>query len=52
MQSSKNVSVQQVGSNTYRVNTRAGRSAVTGRFVTQATTKPHPKTSADVKGKK
>ncbi len=45
MQSSKQVSVQQVSSNTYRVNARAGRSAVTGRFITKATARRHPKTT-------
>lgn len=55
MRSSKKVSVQQVGSNTYRVNARAGRSAITGRFVKQSTVKSHPKTtvneSTQTKGK-
>lgn len=47
MRSSKKVSVQQVGSNTYRVNARAGRSAITGRFLKQSTVKSHPKTTTD-----
>lgn len=52
MRSSKTVSVQQVGSNTYRVNTRAGRSAITGRFVKQSTVKSHPKTTVNESTKK
>lgn len=47
VRSSKKVSVQQVGSNTYRVNTRAGRSAITGHFVQQSTVKSHPKTTVN-----
>ena len=39
MQSTGKVSVQQVGTNTYRVNAKRGRSAVTGRFITQSTAK-------------
>lgn len=36
MRSTTTVSVQQVGSNTYRVNAKRGRSALTGRFVTKS----------------
>ncbi len=53
MRSSKKVSVQQVGGNTYRVNARAGRSAITGRFVKQSTVKSHAKTTvSEVKDNK
>lgn len=45
MRSSKKVSVQQVGSNTYRVNVRQGRSAITGRFITKATAQRYPSTT-------
>ena len=46
-QSTSKVSVQRVGDGTYRVNARAGRSAVTGRFVTRPTAKRHPASTGE-----
>jgi hypothetical protein len=46
--STSKVSVQRIGDGTYRVNTRAGRSALTGRFVKQSAVQRHPSTASDV----
>lgn len=51
VRSTAKISVQQVGSNTYRVNTKQGRSAMTGRFVTKATAAKTPKTTVSRQSK-
>lgn len=45
MKSTSKVSVQQIGRDTFRVNAKSGRSAITGRFVTKATARRQPTTA-------
>lgn len=45
MKSTSKVSVQKIGGGTFRVNAKSGRSAITGRYVTKATTSRHPKST-------
>jgi hypothetical protein len=45
MKSTKKVSVQKIGGGTFRVNAKSGRSAITGRYVSQATAARHPKST-------
>lgn len=50
--STNRVSVQRLTDGTYRVNARNGRSAITGRFVTQAAVRRHPTTTVRETSKK
>jgi hypothetical protein len=46
MKSTSKVSVQKIDGGTFRVNAKSGRSAITGRYVTKATSVRHPKSTA------
>lgn len=45
MKSTSKVSVQKVGGDTFRVNAKRGRSAITGRFVSKATARRNSSTA-------
>ena len=52
MKSTSKVSVQKIGVGTFRVNAKSGRSAITGRYVTKATTARHPKSTTSETSKR
>lgn len=45
MKSTSKVSVKKISRDTFRVNAKSGRSAITGRFVTKATASRNPRTT-------